>query len=65
VVRADGNGDRTHILLEVRGAEGNSARLPELAADLVRRKVDLIVTRGSLFTGAAKAATLSTRPERR
>ena len=48
-----------NILIEFREAEGNSARLPELAADLVRRKVDLIVTRGSLFTGAVKAATSS------
>ena len=48
-----------NILIEFRGAAGNSARAPELAADLVRRKVDLIVTRGSLFTGAAKAATSS------
>src|SRR5216684_4096855 len=48
-----------NILIELREAEGNSARLSELAADLVRRKVDLIVTRGSLFTGAVKAATSS------
>jgi putative ABC transport system substrate-binding protein len=48
-----------NILIDFREAEGNSARLPELAADLVRRKVDLIVTRGSLFTGAVKAATSS------
>jgi putative ABC transport system substrate-binding protein len=48
-----------NILIELREAEGNSSRVPELAADLVRRKMDLIVTRGSLFTGAAKAATSS------
>ena len=48
-----------NILIEVREAEGNSSRVPELAADLVRRKMDLIVTRGSLFTGAVKAATSS------
>jgi putative tryptophan/tyrosine transport system substrate-binding protein len=48
-----------NILIELREVEGNSARLPELAADLVRRKVDLIVAQGSLFTGAAKAATSS------
>ena len=39
-------------------AAGTGA-LAELAADLVRRKMDLIVTRGSLFTGAAKATTSS------
>ena len=48
-----------NIRIELREVEGNPSRLPELAADLVRRKVDLIVTRGSLFTGAAKAATSS------
>ena len=46
-----------NIRIELREVEGNPSRLPELAADLVRRKVDL--TRGSLFTGAAKAATSS------
>ena len=48
-----------NILIDLREAEGNSSRVPELAADLVRRKMDLIVTRGSLFTGAVKAATSS------
>jgi putative tryptophan/tyrosine transport system substrate-binding protein len=48
-----------NILVELREAEGNSSRVPDLAADLVRRKMDLIVTRGSLFTGAVKAATSS------
>ena len=48
-----------NILIEFREAEGNSARVPELAADLVRLKVDLIVARGSLVTEAAKAATSS------
>jgi len=40
-------------------AEGNFARLPELAADLVRLKVDLIVARASIWVQAAKAATSS------
>src|ERR1700730_5071772 len=48
-----------NIVIESRWAEGNSARLPELAADLVRLRVDLIVTRGSIFVQAAKAATSS------
>ena len=34
------------IIIEPRGAEGNFERLPELAADLVRLKVDVIVTGG-------------------
>src|SRR5260370_32959862 len=48
-----------NILIELREAEGNSSRVPELAADLVWRRMDLIVTRGSLFTGAVTAATSS------
>ena len=35
-----------NITIEYRFAEQKSERLPELAADLVRRKVDLIVTTG-------------------
>ena len=49
----------TNILIEYRWVEGNAARLPELASDLVRLKLDLIATRGSLFTRAAKGATSS------
>jgi ABC-type uncharacterized transport system substrate-binding protein len=48
-----------NILIEFRAAEGNTARLPELAADLVRLKVDLILARSSIFVQAAKAATSS------
>jgi putative ABC transport system substrate-binding protein len=48
-----------NILIEFRGAEGNTARLPELAADLVRLKVDLIVARSSMFVQPAKEATSS------
>jgi ABC-type uncharacterized transport system substrate-binding protein len=48
-----------NIQIEYRWVEGNAARLPELAADLVRLNPDLLVTRGSFFTGALKAATSS------
>jgi putative ABC transport system substrate-binding protein len=48
-----------NLLIESRWAEGNSARLPELAADLVRLKVDLIVTRGSYMVQGARKATSS------
>jgi ABC-type uncharacterized transport system substrate-binding protein len=48
-----------NLLIESRWAEGNPARLSELAADLVRLKVDLIVTRGSIYTHAARTATSS------
>jgi len=48
-----------NMLIEYRWAEGNFARLPELAADLVRLKVDLIVARSSIWVQAAKEATSS------
>jgi len=35
-----------NITIEYRSAEGKTDRLPELAAELVRLKVDLIVTQG-------------------
>jgi putative ABC transport system substrate-binding protein len=46
-----------NIVLEWRSAEGKLDRLPALAAELVRLKVDIIVTTGSTVTRAAKAAT--------
>jgi putative tryptophan/tyrosine transport system substrate-binding protein len=46
-----------NIRIESRWAEGDFTRLPELAADLVRLKVDLIVTRGSIYVEAVRKAT--------
>jgi len=46
-----------NIAIEYRFAESKGDRLPELAADLVRLKVDLIVTRATTVTLAAKRAT--------
>jgi putative ABC transport system substrate-binding protein len=46
-----------NIILEFRWAEGNNDRLPELAADLVRLKVDVIVAAGPGPILAAKQAT--------
>jgi ABC-type uncharacterized transport system substrate-binding protein len=48
-----------NILIESRWSEGKPARLPELAAELVRLRVDIIVTRGSTYVQAAKKATSS------
>jgi ABC-type uncharacterized transport system substrate-binding protein len=47
-----------NVTIELRWAENQPARLPELAADLVRREVAVIVTQNAT-TPAAKAATTS------
>ena len=45
------------IVIEWRYAEGKPDRLPVLAAELVRLKVDVIVTAGPVATRPAKEAT--------
>ena len=49
--------DGQNLVIDYRWAEGNVERLPELAADLVRRKVDVIVAPAGSAALAAKAAT--------
>ena len=49
--------DEQNIVIEYQWADGRSDRLPALAAELVRRKVDLIFTQGILAASAAKKAT--------
>ena len=46
-----------NLLIEYRSADGRIERFPELAAELVRLKVDVIVTRGTPSVLAAKTAT--------
>jgi putative tryptophan/tyrosine transport system substrate-binding protein len=46
-----------NITIEYRFAEQKNGRVPELAAELVRLKVDLIVTTGRVPALAAKSAT--------
>jgi ABC-type uncharacterized transport system substrate-binding protein len=46
-----------NIVIEWRHAEGKLDRLPTLAAELVRLKVDVIITGGANATAAAKKAT--------
>ena len=46
-----------NLTIESRFAEGKTDRLPELAADLVRLKVDLIVVAATPAALAAKSAT--------
>jgi putative ABC transport system substrate-binding protein len=45
------------VVLEIRTASGRPERLPDLAADLVRRQVDVIVTHGPQGVHAARDAT--------
>jgi putative ABC transport system substrate-binding protein len=46
-----------NLLIEYRSADGRAERFPALASELVRLKVDLIVTRGTPAARAAKDAT--------
>ena len=48
-----------NLLIEYRSAEGQASPFPELAAELIRLKVDVIVTRGTPAALAAKKATTS------
>src|SRR3954452_24865200 len=48
--------DGKNTVIEFRWAEGNYDRLPELAAEFDRLKVDVLVTHGTPATLAAKAA---------
>ena len=46
-----------NLIIEYRSAEGRAERFPDLASELVRLRVDLIVTRGTPAALAAKDAT--------
>ncbi|MGZ8483736.1 MAG: ABC transporter substrate-binding protein [Candidatus Binatia bacterium] len=48
-----------NIVVDYRWAEGKMERLPELATELVRLKVDVIVTSGPTVTRAAKEALVT------
>jgi putative ABC transport system substrate-binding protein len=54
--------DGRNVTIEYRWAEGNYARLPSLAADLVARRVNLIVTAGGEPSAVAAKAATSTIP---
>jgi putative ABC transport system substrate-binding protein len=51
-----------NLTIEFRGANFNDSVLPRLAADLVARKVDVIVTLGSPYAAVAAKAATSTIP---
>src|SRR5947209_6521163 len=46
-----------NLTIEYRSADGRAERFPELAAELVRLNVDLIVTKGTPAAQAVKEAT--------
>jgi putative ABC transport system substrate-binding protein len=56
-LRERGYTEGKNIVREYRYAEGNNDRLPELAAELVRDKVDVIVTTASVSALAARTVT--------
>jgi ABC-type uncharacterized transport system substrate-binding protein len=56
-LRERGYSEGRNIILEYRYAEGHYERLPELATEFVREKVDVIVTTSSISARAARNAT--------
>jgi len=58
-LRELGYSEGKNIVIEWRSAEGKVDRLPALASELVRLKVDIIVTNGPISTRAAKEATVT------
>jgi putative tryptophan/tyrosine transport system substrate-binding protein len=56
-MRALGSVEGQHFVLEYRGAEGQFEGFPDLAAELVRLKVEVIVAQGTPAALAAKHAT--------
>ncbi len=52
-----GYAENKNIVIEWRYAQGKPDRIPELVNELVRLKVDLILSAGSAVTGPAKQAT--------
>jgi putative tryptophan/tyrosine transport system substrate-binding protein len=56
-LREHGYVEGKNLVIEYRSADGRDDRFPDLAAELVRSKVDLILTRGTPAALAAKRAT--------
>ena len=59
-LREKGYIEGRNLIIEYRSADGRAERFSDLAAELVRLKVDLIVARGTPAARAAKAATATT-----
>jgi ABC-type uncharacterized transport system substrate-binding protein len=49
-----------NLIVEYRSGDGHLERFPQLAAELVRLNVDIIITRGTPAAVAAKKATADT-----
>ena len=58
-LREFGYAEGKNIIIEYRYAEGKPERLKELAAELVRLKVDIIISGGPAVTRSAKEATVT------
>jgi putative ABC transport system substrate-binding protein len=58
-LREIGYVDGKNIVIQLRSAEGKPDRLPALAAELVRLKVDVIVSAAPTVTRATKEATVT------
>ena len=56
-MREIGYAEDGNMVIEARFAEGDAARLPGLAAELVQLKADVIIAMGNQATNAARAAT--------
>src|SRR5262245_59292931 len=56
-LRQAGYVEGRNVVIEWRSANGHYDRVPQLAAELVQRKVDVIVANGTVGTRAAKLAT--------
>lgn len=59
-MRAHGYNEGANLAVIYRWAEGRNERLAELAAELVRLKVEVVITAGTPGTLAAKRATATT-----
>ena len=64
-LRETGFVEGRNVAFEYRWAEGEYGRFPTLLADLISRKVTVIVTSGILGAQAAKAATATSRSSSR
>lgn len=58
-LREQGYTEGRNVVIDHRDAAGRAERLPALAAELVRRNVDVIVTQSNVAALAAKQATRS------